>query len=98
MFNQKSPRKLHRLALVVITVSAVYALGFARGANLVEISAVERISAAEAKAYQAGLKNQNWREHAKSDPKLMNELAYQWWFGLTHKDRKLDPTGKPKKL
>ena len=98
MFNAKEPRKLPRLALLVIAFAAVYSAGFSRGVKLVEADADKRVEVAKATAYQAGLKNQDWREHAKSDPALMNELAYNWWFGLSHKDRRLDPTCKPKRL
>lgn len=98
MFNAKEPKKPPRLALLSILLGLAYASGFTRGANLVEADAAKRIEVAAATAYNAGLKNQDWREHAKSDPALMNELAYNWWFGLSHRDRKLDPTCRPKRL
>lgn len=95
MFLKKEPRKLPRLALAVIAVSSVYAAGFYRGVELTAEASAVKVAEVRKQAYADGLASQDWKKKVTTDQKLMNKLAYEWWFGLTHKDRKIDLKDKP---
>lgn len=97
MFNKPKPRRAPKLAASLIILAAAYFTGFARGVLLAEAEFDVRLQQATEAAFQQGLANQDWKQHAMSNPKLMNKLAHIWWFDLSHKDRKIDLEGKPKK-
>lgn len=97
MFNKPKKRKIPRLPLLLIALAATYFTGFSRGVQLAETEFEDTLKTATEAAYQEGLKNQDWKQHAMNDPVFADKLAHQWWFGLTHKDRKIDLNGKPKK-
>lgn len=50
----------------------------------------EELDKAYAKGYQAGAASVDLKKILKEDKKLANKACYVWWFGMDHKQRKLE--------
>ena len=98
MFMKKPKRPLARWPLFVVGAALVYALGFVNATKAADKLFSSELEKAKAEAYQRGLDSQEWKTLAKENQAYADKLCHAWWFGLSHEDRKIDLTGKPKRM
>lgn len=91
---------MHKLKTVLneaIPILCIFASGLLTGLLVSKYVHKDDLNAEQVrvllvKAYEAGQLNTDY----KANQKVLNAVCKQWWFGLTHQDRKLDIPKKGK--